>query len=124
MNLIKSYRDLEVFNLSFEVSMKIFRLTKSFPHDEKYALIDQIRRSSRSVCANISEAFRARRYKKSFISKLVIAQCEASESQTWLDFALACEYLDENIYKELHNDYEHIMAMILNMTKNVDKWTI
>jgi four helix bundle protein len=124
MKLIKTYKDLDVYNLSFDVAMSIFNLAKEFPRDEKYALIDQIIRSSRSVAANISEAFRARRYEKSFISKLVIAQCEASETQTWLDFALACKYIGEDKHQELHKEYEHIIAMIVNMTKNVDKWTI
>jgi four helix bundle protein len=124
MKFIKSYLDLDVYNLSFKLAMSIFNLTKTFPKEEKYSLVDQMLRSSRSVSANVSEAFRARRYKKSFISKLVIAQCEASETQTWLDFANACKYIDETEYKEMHNEYEHVLAMILNMIKNVDKWTI
>jgi four helix bundle protein len=124
MKFIKSYLDLDVYNLSFKLAMSIFNLTKTFPKEEKYSLVDQMLRSSRSVSANVSEAFRARRYKKSFISKLAIAQCEASETQTWLDFANACKYIDETEYKEMHNEYEHVLAMILNMIKNVDKWTI
>jgi len=121
---IKTFKELEVYKLSFDAAMKIFYLSKTFPRDEKYSLIDQIRRSSRSVSANISEAYNARRYKKNFISKLTIAQCEASETQTWLDFALSCKYLDEKNHKELFIEYNHIIAMIVKMYKNVENWVI
>ena len=75
---ITTHRELEVYKLSFQSAMKIFHLSKNFPREERYSLTDQIRRASRSVSANISEAFRARRYEKNFVSKLVIAQCEAA----------------------------------------------
>ena len=112
---IKTYKDLDVYNLSFTSGMKIFEITKKFPKDEKYSLTDQIRRSSRSVSANISEAYGTRRYKKSFVSKLVIAIAEATETQTWLDFSLACKYITNEIHADLNQRYEIILAKINNM---------
>ncbi|MCF8296022.1 MAG: four helix bundle protein [Saprospiraceae bacterium] len=104
--------------------MEIFRYTRNLPREEMYSLTDQIMRASRSVSANIAEAFRARIYEKSFVSKLVIAQCEAAEVQTWLDFALECNYLNADEHNELYHEYGHIIAMILNMINNVEKWTL
>jgi four helix bundle protein len=121
---IKTYKDLAVYNLSFSSGMKIFELTKKFPNDEKYSLTDQIRRSSRSVSANIAEAYGTRRYKKNFVSKLVIAIAEATETQTWLDYALACNYINELQYKNLYDQYDHIIAMLVNMTNQAEKWTL
>ncbi len=85
---IRSHRELEVYKLSFLSSMEIFMMTKRFPKEETYSLTDQIRRSSRSVCSNLAEAFRKRRYPKSFISKLTDSESEAAETQTWLEFSL------------------------------------
>ena len=90
---IKSHNDLEVYKLAFNATMKIFELTKTIPKEEKYSLVDQIRRSSRSVCTNISEAFRKRRYEKAFISKLNDSEGETAETQCWLDFSLKCRYI-------------------------------
>jgi four helix bundle protein len=91
---IKSHRDLKVFQMAFETAMQIFELSKKFPADEKYSLTDQIRRSSRSVCANLAEAWRKRRYEGAFINKLSDAEAEAAETQVWLEFAVKCNYLD------------------------------
>ena len=93
MEIIKSHKEFRVYKLSFELAMDIFELTKNFPKKEKYSLTDQIRRSSRSVVANIAEAFRKRRYPKSFIAKLSDAEGEAAETQTWLDSAYSCNYI-------------------------------
>ncbi len=93
---IRSHRDLDTYKLSFEAAMEIFELTKSFPKEEKYSLTDQIRRSSRSVCANLAEAFRKRKYPKHFISKLNDSESEAAETQTWLDFSLKCNYINKS----------------------------
>lgn len=90
---IKTHRELKVFQLSFNAGMEIFNLSKSFPKEEKYSLTDQIRRSSRSVSGNIAEAFRKRRYPKSFVVKLSDAEGEAAETQVWVDYALECKYL-------------------------------
>src|SRR6266540_2306274 len=91
---ITSHRDLEVYKRAFRAAMRIFELSKSFPKEETYSLTDQIRRSSRSVCSNIAEAWRKRRYEAAFVSKLNDAESEAAESQVWLQFSVECEYLD------------------------------
>jgi four helix bundle protein len=121
---INTYRDLKVFELAFKMANRIFEFSMTFPKEEKYSLTDQIRRSSRSICANIAEAYSARKYEKSFISKLVIAQCEASETQVWLDFALENKYILEKDHEILHKEYGHIIAMIINMINNSDKWVL
>ena len=91
---INSYKDLRVYQKSMDLAMEIFQLTKSFPIEEKYSLVDQIRRSSRSVCTNIAEAWRKRRYKAAFIAKLSDSETEACETQVWIEFSLRCEYID------------------------------
>ena len=124
MNKIQTHKDLEVFQLSFSSGMEVFRMTKSFPKEETYSLTDQIRRSSRSVSGNIAEAFRKRRYPKSFVAKLSDSEGEAAETQVWLDYALACEYIDKKLYEELTDKYDHIIAMLVKMISNPDKWSI
>lgn len=121
---ISNCKELEVYKLSFANAMKIYHFAKSFPREERYSLTDQIIRSSRSVSANIAEAFQARIYEKSFISKLVIAQCEAAETQTWLDFALQCNYLKSDEHAVVYDEYEHIIAMIMKMINNAEKWIL
>lgn len=122
MAKIKSVRDLEVYKLAFETAMEIFQITKGFPQEEKYSLVDQIRRSSRSVCSNLAEAWRKRRYKAVFKNKLTDAMQEASETQTWLDFCFACNYIDQNKFNELDQKYEHILAMRNNMELKADSF--
>lgn len=95
-----TFRDLIVYRKAFELAMEIFEMTKSFPKEEKYSLIDQIRRSSRSVCANIGEGYRKRRYVAHFIAKVTDSDMENTETQVWLDFSLSCKYITENIYNE------------------------
>ena len=124
MEIIKTHRDLKVFQLSFDAGMEIFNTTQSFPKEETYSLTDQIRRSSRSVSANIAEAFRKRRYPKNFISKLSDAAAESSETQVWLDYAFECHYINKEIYEKLYDKYDHILAMLVNMTNQPDKWTL
>lgn len=121
---IKTHKDLDVYKISFEVAMEIFEISKKFPKQETYSLTDQIRRSSRSVSSNIGEAFRKRRYPKAFVSKLSDAEGEAAETQVWLDFSLRCKYIDNEIYNELFDKYDHILAMIVNMIKQPEKWTL
>ena len=121
---ISNCGELKVYQLSFDCAMKIFSYSRNFPREERYSLIDQIVRSSRSVSANIAEAFQARIYEKSFVSKLVIAQCEAAETQTWLDFALECNYIEPKIHKDLFDEFNHIIAMIKNMINNAEKWIL
>ena len=122
MKLLTSHKELEVYKLSFKFAMEIFEISKTFPLDEKYSLTDQIRRCSRSVPANIAEAFRKRRYEKAFIAKLSDAEGEAAETQTWIDFALSCNYISSVVREKLHSEYEHIISMLVNMIKSSDKW--
>ena len=123
MSQIKTHRELKVFQLSFSSGMEIFNLSKSFPKEETYSLTDQIRRSSRSVSGNIAEAFRKRRYPKSFISKLSDAEGEAAETQVWLDYALECKYISKEEFTSLNDDYDHIIAMLVKMGSDTGNWS-
>jgi four helix bundle protein len=117
---IKSVRDLIVYKKAFDAAMKIFEISKTFPKEERYSLTDQIRRSSRSVCANISEAWRKRKYKAVFLNKLTDSGQEAAETQTWLEFSLACNYIDKQDFTMMFKDYEEIFAMFYNMEAKAD----
>ena len=120
--MIKHFRELIVCQKAFEQAMKIFGLTKHFPNEEKYYLTDQIRRSSRSVCANLAEAWHKRRYSAHFVSKLTDSDAEAAETQVWLDFSLECEYLNRDDYKQLVKEYEEIGRMVDAMISSPDKF--
>lgn len=124
MKIIKSHKELNVYKKSFEKAMEIFHITKSYPKEEIYSLTDQIRRSSRSVSSNIAEAFRRRKYPKSFALKLNESEAEAAEVQNWLDFSLNCNYINGKTYESLNNAYEEIIGMLVNMQKQSDKWKI
>jgi four helix bundle protein len=115
-------RELNVYKLAFEAAMRIFEVSKIFPPDEKYSLTDQIRRSSRSVCSNLSEGWRKRRYQAVFINKLTDSQQEAAETQTWLEFALRCRYISQALFDELDEQYEHISAMLITMERKSDSF--
>ena len=119
---IRKHTDLKVFQVSFEAGMKIFEFSKNFPKEERYSLTDQIRRSSRSVSSNIAEAWRKRKYPKSFISKLSDSEGEAAETQVWLDYALKCKYMDQENRDQLYDQYEHIIAMLINMSTKPEQW--
>jgi four helix bundle protein len=121
---INSYRELRVYKDAFEAAMEIFEITKTFPVDERYSLIDQIRRSSRSVCSNIGEAWRKRRYSAAFVAKLSDSETEACETQIWLEFSLACKYIDEKTYSSLYEKYEKILGQIIKMINEPEKWVI
>ena len=121
---INSYKELRVFQNAMDTAMKIFELTKTFPPEEKYSMVDQMRRSSRSVCANLAEAWRKRRYKAAFIAKLSDAESEACETQVWIEFARRCGYLSEEVCKDLDTTYDQIMAQIVKMINEADKWLI
>ena len=121
--LAKSYKDLNVYRLAFEAAMRIFELSKKWPPEEKYSLTDQIRRASRSVCGNIAEAWRKRRYPAHFASKLSDADTEGSETEVWLDFALRCRYMSESVHAELKDSYDHICRMLSKMMSDPDKWS-
>ena len=121
---IKTHRDLDVYQIAFEAAMRIFGLTKRFPKEETYALTDQIRRSSRSVCSNIAEAWRKRRYQAAFVSKLNDAEAEAAETQVWVEFSVKCNYLDAAIGRELYTTYDNILGKLVNMIRHPTHWTI
>jgi len=122
--LIKTHRDLEVYKTSFNIAMQIFENSKSFPIEERYSLTDQMRRSSRSVCANLGEAWRKRRYEASFISKLTDAEAEAAETQVWLEFAVQCGYLAVEIGGELIESYENIIGKMVSLINNPRPWLL
>jgi four helix bundle protein len=124
MGNIQSHRDLEVWQDAMASAMEIFHMTRTFPAEEKYSLVDQIRRSSRSVAANISEAWRKRRYEAAFISKLNDSEAEASETQTWIEVALRCSYIDRETAENLDKKYEHILTRLVNMSRDTEKWTL
>ena len=121
---IRDHRDLRVYQLAFECAMEIFHLTSHFPKEEKYSLTDQIRRTSRSVCANMSEAFRKRRYPKSFIAKLVDSEGEAGETQTWLQFSVESKYAEKEKADVLSEKYNLIISQLITMENQPEKWSV
>ena len=121
---ISRHQDLEVYRKAFAAAMEIFTISKTFPKEETYSLTDQIRRSSRSVCANIAEAWRKRRYEAAFISKLSDTEAEAAETQTWLEFAVRCEYVPAEKGRELFKTYNEIISMLVAMIANPEKWVL
>lgn len=123
MALVKYHKELKVYQNAFAAAMLIFEITKTFPPEEKYSLTDQIRRSSRSVCGNIAEGWRKRKYPKLFENKLIDADGEASETQNWLDFALACRYINEEDYQNLITKYNEVLSMLTSMIINSNQWT-
>jgi four helix bundle protein len=121
---IQSHRDLRVYQMSFSASMKIFEVTKAFPKQETYSLIDQIRRSSRSVSGNIAEAFRRRLYTSAFSNCLNISEAEAAETQVWLEYSRASNYIPESLFNELMTQYDHIINMLVKMRVNSGRWNL
>jgi four helix bundle protein len=120
---IHTHFELEVYKKAFDSAMRIFELSKSLPLEERYSLTDQVRKSSRSVCANIAEAWRRRRYPANWVSKLGDSEAEAAETQTWLKFALACGYLKPDAETELQDQYNAIIGMLVNMSLHPEKWS-
>ncbi len=124
MSNIRSYRELRVYQNAFESAMKIFEFTKTFPAEEKYSMVDQMRRSSRSVCANLAEAWCKRRYPAHFVSKLSDCESEAEETRVWLEFALRCRYINQDTFNELDSTYDLIIGQLVRMISEPQKWTI
>ena len=122
--IVKRHQDLAVYQLAFEAAMQIFELSKKFPVEERYALTDQMRRSSRSVCANLAEAWRKRRYEAAFIAKLTDCQAEAAETQTWIAFAVKCGYLTMASGKSLNQSYDQILGKLVNLTNHASNWCL
>jgi len=121
---IKTYKELRVYQAAMEAAMRIFQLTRSFPTEEKYSLTDQIRKASRSVCANIGEAWRKRRYRAHFISKLSDSEGEAEETRVWLEFSWRCGYLSRAEATELDDRYDQIIAQLVLMIDRPEQWII
>lgn len=119
---IEGHRELDVYKKSFAVAMAIFEMSKTFPKEETYSLTDQMRRSSRSVAANIAEAWRKRRYEAAFIAKLSDAEGEAAETQVWIEFALRCEYISKEQAKPLYDELNEVTRMIVSMIAHPEKW--
>jgi four helix bundle protein len=121
---VRRHTDLEVYQRAFKAAMRIFELSRRFPQEERYSLTDQIRRASRSVCANAAEGWRKRRYKAAMISKLSDAEGEAAETQTWLQFCVGCGYLERDQAAKLYTEYDAIIAMLVDMIMHAEKWTL
>lgn len=129
---IKDHKDLAIYKIAFEAAMKIFELSKKFPVEERYSLTDQIRRSdarrlataslSRSVCANMAEAWRKRRYEAAFIAKLNDCEPEAAETQTWIEFAVKCNYMNVEVGREIYANYNQVLSGLVNMINNPSPW--
>ncbi len=121
---VADYKELRVYGLAFESAMEIFELTRRWPSEEKYSLVDQIRRSSRSVCANLAEAWRKRRYEGAFVVKLSDSDAEAAETKVHLDFALRCGYLSSDHHSKLKDQYDHICRQLTMMMDDAPSWCI
>jgi len=121
---IRHFRELDVYRMAMEVAVSIFELSKSFSVEERYSMTDQVRRCSRSVCANIAEAWRKRRYPAAFVSKVSDAEAEAAETQVWLEMAVRCGYIDPLKAASLEQEYEHILGKLVVMISHPDQWTI
>jgi len=124
MKLIVHHWELDVYKMSVEAAMDIFRASKGWPNEEMYALTDQIRRSSRSVSGQIAEAWRRRKYESAFVNKLNEAEGEAAETQTWLEYAVKCEYLDRKEGARLFRAYDRIIGKLVKMGNAPEKWIL
>jgi four helix bundle protein len=121
---ITSHEELDVYKKAFEAAMLVFELSKRFPKEETYSLTDQVRRSSRSVCANLTEAWRKRRYEAAFLSKLNDSEAEAAETQCWIKFAVRCGYLDRKDGLPIYQSYDEVLSMIVSVIDNPKPWII
>lgn len=122
--IVKYHWQLDVYRLSVEAAMDIFKLTKSFPREETYSLTDQIRRSSRSVSGQIAEGWRRRRYEAAFVNKLSEAEGEAAETQVWLEYAVKCGYVDRGVARDLHKKYDHTIGKLVKMIDAPGQWIL
>lgn len=120
--VLRGFRDLKVYQRAYRLAMEIFHLSKTFPKEERYALTDQIRRSSRSVPANIAEGYRKRQYRAMFISKMADADGEAAETQVWLDLAHDCGYIGSDDHERLVAGYEEVGRMLGGMMDHPERF--
>jgi four helix bundle protein len=121
---VRHFRDLEVYQNAFQAGLRVFELSRRFPSDERFALTDQIRRSSRSVCANIAEAWRKRRYTAAFVAKLNDAEGEAAETQVHIEFAFHHGYVLETEFRDIDEAYERVLGQLIRMIDHPEKWVI
>lgn len=121
---IVNHEDLDVYQRAFQAAIEIFKLTKTFPKEEQYALTDQMRRSSRAVCANLAEAWRRRRYAQALLNCLSIAEGEAAETQVWLKFAVSCGYLKPEQGYLFHTTYGTIIGSLVYMINHPEQWVL
>jgi four helix bundle protein len=124
MEHISSYKELRLYQKAMAAAMRIFELTKHFPIEERYSLTDQIRRASRSVCSNIGEAWRKRRYPAHFVSKLSDSEGEAEETRVWLEFSWRCGYMSKSEASDLDTEYDQIIGQLVRMIDRPDQWII
>ena len=122
--LVLRHTDLDVYQRGFESARKIFKHSRKFPSEERDSLIDQIRRSSRSVCANLAEAWRKRPYEAAFVATLSDSEAEAAETQTWIEFAVDCQYLTKEDGRKLSKEYDAVIAMLVDMITHSSRWTL
>jgi four helix bundle protein len=121
---IERHTDLDVFQVAFTGATLIFEISKRFPSEEIYSLTDQIRRSSRSVCASVAEGWRRRRYEAAFVNKLNEAEAEAAETQVWAEFALKCDYIKKEEHEEILDTYDHVIRMLVKMIVDPNPWLL
>ena len=122
MSRIESLKDLIVYKKAYKLAMRIFEITKKYPKEETYSLTDQFRRASRSVTANIAEAWAKRRYERSFVSKLTDSLGEEHETETWIDYSIDCNYLTKEEHNELSVGYDEVRKMLVSIITNPGKW--
>ena len=122
MSQINSFKDLIVYQKAYKLAMDIFEISKDFPKEEKYSLIDQMRRSSRSVTSNIAEAWARKRYVKSFVNKLTDSLGEEFETEVWLDYSLDCKYIPIETHSKIVSQYDEVRRMLISIISNPDKW--
>ena len=121
---IRSYKELRVYQAAMDTAMEIFHMSKSFPSEEQFSITDQIRRSSRSVCTNLAEAWRKRRYPKHFVSKITDSEMEAEETRVWLEFAFRCDYISKEQADTLDAQYDKILGQLGTIESKPHQWTI
>jgi four helix bundle protein len=124
MQNIRSYKELRVYQAAIDAAMRIFEITKQFPSEERFSMVDQMRRASRSVCANIGEAWRKRRYSAHFASKLSDSEGEAEETRVWLELAFRCRYISQDEMVQLDSIYDGIIAQLVHMVDHTQDWLI
>jgi four helix bundle protein len=124
MQNIRSYKELRAYQAAIDAAMRIFEITKRFPSEERFSMTDQMRRSSRSVCSNIGEAWRKRRYPAHFVSKLSDSEGEAEETRVWLELAFRCGYISKAESDDLDQTYDGIIAQLVRMIEHPEQWTI